>query len=120
MLAALLFSAGLRLAASPTGRARLQPLHDVNEQKSKSFDLLQVGLVGLEPITSTMSSELETLEITAFASLFCVSIPPLAERYFRSFFVYHKPLQLSDFPLQLSDFHLQDSGFLVQLPMIEL
>ena len=59
LLAALLFSAGLRLAASPTGRARLRPLHDVNEGKKinrKPFGLRRVGLGGLEPLTSTMST----------------------------------------------------------------
>jgi len=33
-----------------------------------------VGLVGLEPMTPTMSSDLETLENTAFASCFVCSI----------------------------------------------
>ena len=66
-LAITLCSLGLRLTLSPTGCARLRPPHDRGDHGSAShkphkktthkgwFSL--VGLVGLEPMTPTMSTE---------------------------------------------------------------
>ena len=55
------------LLCSATAPPRCQRRQKKNR---KSLLAVSVGLVGLEPMTSTMSSDLETLEITAFASLF--------------------------------------------------
>ena len=62
-----LCSLGLRLAVSPTGCARLRPPHDRGDHRFSALQTAQknhpqrvvslVGLVGLEPMTPTMSNQ---------------------------------------------------------------